>query len=105
MSAQFPLILALCALVTISVRAVPILFLSRVALPSLVGSWLRFIPVAIMAAIVAADLMTHPEITPSGLSASLIAAIVAMAAGLVSRSLFATVFAGVFAFLAVQAFS
>ncbi|KAB2676070.1 AzlD domain-containing protein [Brucella tritici] len=93
----------LSALVTVAVRAMPIVLLSQVRLPSLIYNWLGFIPAAIMAAIIASELMVKPSLTTSGWSVSALAAGAAFSVGIVSRSLFFTVLAGILAFIALQA--
>lgn len=87
-----------CAVVTALMRTVPILLLSRFRLAPIAQQWLSFIPSAIMAAIVTAELAGKPALTASGISISLMAAAVATLAGILSRSLFATVIAGMVAF-------
>lgn len=103
MTDPFYLAIALSALVTVALRAVPILLLARFAMPRNVQEWLSFVPAAIMAAIIAAELIHKPAMTSSGLSLSLLAAFAATLAGIASRSLFVTVIAGVLAFLGLQA--
>jgi branched-subunit amino acid transport protein len=49
-------------------RTVPILLLSRFRLAPVVQQWLSFIPAAIMAAIITAELMGKPALTASGIS-------------------------------------
>jgi len=92
------------ALVTALMRTLPILLLSRFRLAPVVQQWLSFIPAAIMAAIITAEISGKPALTPSGLSLSLLAAIVAAAAGVVTRSLFATVIVGMMAFTVLNFF-
>lgn len=87
-----------CAVVTALMRTVPILLLSRFRLAPVLQQWLSFIPSAIMAAIITAELVGKPALTPSEISVSLLAAGVATLAGILSRSLFATVIAGMVAF-------
>ena len=98
------LAIAASALVTALMRTVPILLLSRFRLAPVVQQWLSFIPAAIMAAIITAELMGKPALTASGVSLSLVAAIVAAVAGVVTRSLFATVIVGMMAFTALNFF-
>ncbi len=86
------------AFITALMRTVPILLLSRFRLAPVVQQWLSFIPTAIMAAIITAELLGKPALTPSGISISLLAAAVAALAGALTRSLFATVIAGMVAF-------
>lgn len=99
MTGSLTLAIGLSAAVTIILRAFPVLLLSRFAMPQVVRDWLGFVPAAIMAAIVAAELIHKPEFSQSGVSISLVAAFAATLAGVVSRSLFVTVIVGVVAFL------
>lgn len=88
------------ALVTALMRTVPVLLLSRFRLPDVLLQWLSFIPTAIMAALVAAELLSKPAMIDSGISISLLAAGFATLVGILTRGLFATVIAGVVAFCA-----
>ena len=54
------------ALVTALMRTVPVLLLSRFRLPDVLLQWLSFIPTAIMAALVAAELLSKPAMTVPG---------------------------------------
>lgn len=90
------------ALVTALMRTVPVLLLSRFRLAPVIQQWLSFIPSAIMAAIIAAELLGKPALSGSGISISLLAAAAATVAGVLSRSLFATVIAGMVAFSALS---
>lgn len=92
------------ALVTALMRTVPILLLSRFRLPGVVQQWLSFIPTAIMAALVATELLSKPAMTSSGISIALLAAGFATVVGVITRGLFATVMAGVVAFTAAGYF-
>lgn len=93
----------LSALVTVCVRALPIVLLSQVRLPPLIYNWLGFIPAAIMAAIIVAELTARPAFTEGGWSVSVLAATATLAIGVLSRSLFWTVLCGIGAFIALQA--
>ncbi len=86
------------AAVTALMRVVPVLLLSRFRMPPALQQWLSFIPTAIMAAIIAAELLGKPALTSDGISISLLAAAIATVVGILSRSLFATVIAGMVAF-------
>ncbi|MCF6687686.1 AzlD domain-containing protein [Raoultella terrigena] len=90
------------ALVTALMRTVPVLLLSRFRLAPAIQQWLSFIPSAIMAAIIAAELLGKPALSGSGISISLLAAAAATVAGALTRSLFATVIAGMVAFSALS---
>ncbi|MBF5006477.1 AzlD domain-containing protein [Diaphorobacter caeni] len=94
--------LLVSALVTLLLRVLPILLMSRIRLGVTARNWLGFIPAAIMAAMVAAELILKPEWSSSGLSISAMAAAIATVCGLISRSLFVTVLAGVAAFMGLQ---
>ncbi len=61
MTGSLYLAIGLSAAVTIILRAFPVLLLSRFAMPQVVRDWLGFVPAAIMAAIVAAELIHKPE--------------------------------------------
>lgn len=102
MTSSIYLAIALSAAVTVALRAGPILLLSRFTMPTILQDWLSFVPAAIMAAIIAAELIHKPAMTPSGLSISLLAAFLATLAGAATRSLFVTVVAGVLTFLGLQ---
>jgi len=98
------LTIVVAALVTAVMRVGPILLLSRFRLAPLAQQWLSFIPAAIMAAIVTAELVEKPALTASGLSLSLLAALIAAVVGILTRGLFATVLAGMVAYTALRYF-
>lgn len=98
------LTIAVAAAITAAMRVFPILLLSRFRLSSLAQQWLSFIPAAIMAAIVTAELVEKPALTSSGLSLSLLAALIAAVTGILTRGLFATVLAGMVAYTALRYF-
>ncbi|EBB6726352.1 AzlD domain-containing protein [Salmonella enterica] len=92
------------ALVTALMRVTPVLLLSRFRLAPLVQKWLGFIPVAIMTAIITAELIEKPALTSNGISVSLLAAAIAAVTGLVTRGLFVTVIAGMVAYSGLRYF-
>lgn len=94
--------LFISALVTLLLRVLPVLLMSRLKLGVTARNWLGFIPASIMAAMVAAELILKPEWSSSGYSISALAAAIATLCGLISRSLFVTVLAGVAAFMGLQ---
>ena len=96
------LTIMVAALITAAMRVAPILLLSRFRLAPLAQQWLSFIPAAIMAAIVTAELIEKPALSASGLSLSLLAALVAAVTGIITRGLFATVLAGMVAYTALR---
>ena len=92
----------LCAAITIVVRVAPVMFLSRFELPRAIKDWLSFVPAAIMAALIATELLLEPGTSSVGPSIPWISALIATVAGVVTRSLFCTVIAGVLAYLTLQ---
>jgi len=90
------------AFVTAMIRLVPVLFLSGRNFPVLLRDFLSFVPVAVLSAIVAAEIMGHESKTLFDMPLALSAALCALIVGLISRSLFATVIASVLAFLLLQ---
>lgn len=92
------------ALVTALMRVTPVLLLSRFRLAPLVQKWLGFIPVAIMTAIITAELIEKPALTSNGISVSLLAAAIAAVTGLVTRGLFVTVIVGMVAYSGLRYF-
>lgn len=92
------------AVLTALMRTVPVVLLSRFRMPNVLQQWLDFIPSAIMAAIVVAELMSKPMMTSSGVSVSLLAAAIAALVGIITRGLFSTVIAGMLAFICLSYF-
>ena len=86
-----PEILALvlaCALVTALPRVLPLVVLSRFQLPGIVMDWLRYVPLAVLQALLVIELLA------AGI-AGVIPIAAAFAVALGTRSLLATVIAGV----------
>ncbi len=81
------LILA-CAAVTAAPRVLPLVVLSRMRLPDAVMAWLRHIPVAVLAALLAIEALSFPAAGYAGITAALLVAAA-------TRSLIGTVAAGV----------
>lgn len=98
MASSLLLTVLLCAAVTVSMRALPIVLLSRLNVPLPVREWLNYVPAAIMAAIIVSEVMGHPAFTEAGWSISVLATLASFAVGMTTRSLFLTVLAGVTAF-------
>jgi len=94
-----PEILALilaCAAVTIVPRVVPLVLLSRIALPAWVLEWLGYIPVAVLAALLALEVLVvdgKPAVTIA--NPALLAILPALAVAALTRSLITTAAAGV----------
>ena len=77
-----------CALVTAVPRVLPLLVLSKMQLPQWLLDWLRYVPVAVLAALLSLELANAG---PAGLAA----AVTALAVAATTRSLLGTVLAGV----------
>jgi len=66
-----PEILALvlgCALVTALPRVLPLVALSRLQLPPWLAGWLRYVPIAVLAALLAIELASTGAAGPAGRS-------------------------------------
>ncbi|RCL01150.1 MAG: Azaleucine resistance protein [Candidatus Tokpelaia sp. JSC085] len=96
------LAIAIAALVTAIIRAVPIFFLAQCNFPVILSNWLSFVPVSILSAIITAEIISNKETTSFGCSVAFLATLVSFTAGLLSRSLLFTVVASIFAYLFFQ---
>lgn len=82
-------------LVTSLPRILPLVILSRVSIPPLVLQWLKFIPVAVLASLLAPEvLMTNGDLNLALTNPFLLASVPCFAIALYSRNLFYTVFTG-----------
>ena len=91
------------ALANFLVRFVPIALVSRVDLPKPLMRWLSFVPVSVMGALVAGEVLRPGGVWTSPLTgASLYAAIVTGAAYYFSRSFLGATVAGMASFVALQ---
>lgn len=77
-----------CALVTAVPRVLPLVALSRVQLPGWLLGWLRYVPVAVLSALLAIELLSAGR-------AGLPAIAAAFAVAFLTRSLFGAACAGV----------
>ena len=97
-----PEILALilaCAAVTALPRVLPLVLLSRLALPPWLLAWLAYVPIAVLAALLALEvLVIDGKLMLSGANPALPAIGLALAVATLTRSLIATVAAGVAAY-------
>jgi len=94
-------IIALAALVTWLPRILPLVLLSRMQLPNVVYRWLQHIPIAVMAALLAQELLIREgklHLQPEQLLAALASFVVAF----LTRSLLLTVVAGMSAIMLLQ---
>lgn len=85
---EFLALVLACALVTALPRVLPLVVLSRVQLPPLVTAWLRYVPLAVLQALLVIELLG------AGVAGALAIAS-ALAVALWSGNLLATVIAGV----------
>ncbi len=97
-----PEILALilaCATVTAVPRVLPLVLLARIALPGWLIAWLAYVPIAVLAALLAIEvLIVDGKPALSALNPSLLAILPALAVAWFTRSLIGTVAAGVGAY-------
>lgn len=84
-----------CALVTALPRVLPLAILSRFTLPRWLLEWLSFVPVAILAALTAIEVLMPGGRGPTLQAAPLVAIAAAFAVAAATRNLLATVAAGV----------
>ncbi len=97
-----PEILALilaCAAVTALPRVLPLVLLSKIELPRWLLAWLAYVPVAVLAALLAIEVLivdSKPLLTAA--NSSLLAIVPALAVAAATRSLIATVLVGVAAY-------
>lgn len=93
-----PEILALilaCAAVTAVPRVLPLVLLSRIALPRWLLAWLAYVPVAVLSALLAIEVLivdAKPAVTAA--NPALLAILPALAVAGLTRSLIGTVLAG-----------
>lgn len=92
------LILA-CAAVTAVPRVLPLVLLAKIELPRWLRAWLAYVPVAVLAALLATEvLVVDGKPALSTANPSLLAIVPALAVAAFTRSLIGTVIAGVVAF-------
>lgn len=92
------LILA-CAAVTVVPRVLPLVLLAKIELPRWLRAWLAYVPVAVLAALLAIEvLVVDGKPALSTANPSLLAIVPALAVAAFTRSLIGTVIAGVGAF-------
>jgi len=99
---QMILAIAAAALVTAMIRVGPVLFLAKRNFPVILRNWLSFVPVAVLSAIIAAEVIANPQTTSFGVSVALLATVASLAAGLLTRSLLLTVVASILSYLLFQ---
>ncbi|AQS41370.1 MAG: Azaleucine resistance protein AzlD [Candidatus Tokpelaia hoelldobleri] len=102
MTGHMFLAITAASLVAILIRIVPVLFFANRTFPAILRNWLSFVPVAILSALVAGQIIGDKSFTSFGVSVALLATLAATLAGLLSRSLLGTVLAAVLAYLLFQ---
>jgi branched-subunit amino acid transport protein len=91
--------------VTFVPRVLPLMVMSRFALPQWVMQWLGYVPVAVMAALVGQEVLTQDgKIMTPWENLDLWAAILAFAAAVITRSLLVTVLTGVIVLMLLRYF-
>lgn len=90
------LIIVGSALVTFIPRVLPLMVISRIQLPDWAISWLKHVPVAVMAALLAQSiLLTDDKLAIYENSLSIVASLPVIAVAIFTRSLLGTVLAGI----------
>ena len=94
-----------CALVTLLPRVVPLVFLSRIQLPTWLVNWLKHIPVAVMSALLAQELFLHNgKFSLIHNAPDLIAAFPTFLVAILTRSLLGAVMVGILTMMVLRAF-
>ncbi len=94
-----------CAIVTLLPRVVPLVLLSRIHLPTWLIDWLKHIPVAVMSALLAQELLLHDgKFSLTHHFLDLIAAIPTFLVALYTRSLLGTVLVGILSMMVLRIF-
>ncbi len=94
-----------CAIVTFIPRVLPLMLLSRLELPTWAVQWLKHIPVAVMAALLAQELLIsdgHFSLSENKLE--LFACIPAFLTAILTRSLLGTVIVGLLSMMLLRFF-
>ncbi|KOR89012.1 AzlD domain-containing protein [Paenibacillus solani] len=85
-----------CAVVTLIPRVLPLMIFSKLRIPDLMIRWLDHVPVAVMGALLAQELLiTDGRVNPGAHTLELIAAVPAFLTAFLTKSLFATVIVGI----------
>lgn len=102
--AEILIVILASGLVTLLPRVLPLMVLSRFQLPKPVADWLKHVPVAVMAALVAQSLfLADGDGKPvSGPTLEMAAALLAFLVAAKTRSLLGTVVAGVACVMALR---
>ena len=91
------------ALVTFIPRVLPLMLLSRISIPDWGMRWLSYVPIAVMAALVAQELfVTDGKFAAFSTNVELIAALPAFWVAIRTRSLLGTVVVGILALMLLR---
>ncbi|PWA09252.1 branched-chain amino acid ABC transporter [Pueribacillus theae] len=91
------------AIVTLIPRVLPLMLLSRIELPEWTISWLKNIPVAVMAALLVQSLlMSDNQISLTSNKLELIAALPTFLVAILTKSLIGTVITGVLSLMVLR---
>ncbi len=98
-------VIVFMALINFALRFVPLALLSRVKLPAPIMRWLSFVPISVMGALVATEVM-RPNNTwqPPATNAGIYAAVLTMLVFRFTRSFLGATLAGMVSFVALNAF-
>jgi branched-subunit amino acid transport protein len=100
------LIIALgCALVTLIPRVAPLLLLTRIAMPGWVLAWLGYVPVAILSALLATELLVDKGALLPLANPNTIAILPVLIVAALTRSIIGSVLAGVVTMALLRAFA
>ena len=92
---EFLALVLACAVVTAVPRVMPLVLLAKIALPRWLLAWLAYVPVAVLAALLALEvLLVEGRPALSTANPSLLAIVPALAVAAFTRSLIGTVIAG-----------
>ncbi len=92
---EFLSLVLACALVTALPRVLPLVVLSRTTLPAWLLDWLRYVPIAVLAALCAIELLPGGTLALSASNPALPAIAAAFLVAAKTRNLLGTVLAGV----------
>jgi branched-subunit amino acid transport protein len=99
------LIIAGAALVTFIPRVLPLMLLSRIQIPEWGMRWLNYVPIAVMAALVAQELLiSDGSLSLSSNRAELLAALPTFLVAVKTRSLLGTVITGILSLMVMRYF-
>ncbi|MFD2130743.1 AzlD domain-containing protein [Pseudogracilibacillus auburnensis] len=91
------------AVVTFIPRVLPFIILSRLDLPEWVLKWLEYVPVAVMAALLAQEVLIYDnELSFSFQNLKLLAIVPTFITAIITRSLIGTVLVGILSMLILQ---